>query len=122
MQNRPLNVEPIAVTDSVANLFNCAITSLSGPVGFDATQPYVLITHMRIVNTTDAAITISLWKGETGASASGTEFAWSETNVPANSALDWYGRARFDSGDFLTGEGGATGLTLNIDSAEIGFS
>lgn len=123
MQNKPLNIEPVAVPNgSAANILNCAITSLSGPTGYTQTQPYILFRHMRVINTTGSPITVSLWKGATGASASGTEFAWKTTAVPANGSLDWSGLARFDSGDYLVGLAASSGLTLNIDGAEIGLS
>lgn len=120
--NKILNIEPIAVPSAAANLLNCAITSLSGPVGYTQTQPYIIIKHMRLNNKTGAGVTCTLYKGATGASAAGTEFGFVAVTVPANSSLDWYGQARFDSADFLTGvAGAATSLVLNIE-AEIGLA
>lgn len=120
-QNKKLNIEPIAVTAAVTNLLNCAITSLAGPVGYIQTQPYLLVKHIRANNTTAAAITLNLYKGATGASAAGTQFAFPGNSIPANSWVDFYTEARFDAVDFLTGVASAVGITLNI-SAEIGIA
>lgn len=121
MQNRPLNIPPIAVPAAVANLLNCAVTSLAGPVGMTVTQPYLLIKHIRAVNKTAGALTLTMYKGATGASAAGTEWGFQGVSIPANSYLDWYGIARFDAADFLTGAGSATGITLNVEG-EIGLA
>ena len=121
MQQRLLNVAPIAIGTVVANLLNCAVTSLSGPIGLTVTQPYLVIRHLRIVNKTAAAITVTLYKGATGGSAAGTEWAFQGVSIAANSYVDWYGVARFDSADFLTGLASATGLTANVEG-EIGLS
>lgn len=121
-QNKILNIEPIAVPNAVGNLLNSGITSLAGPVGYTQTQPYLIIKHMRVNNKTSSPVSLTLYKGATGGSAAGTEFGFVNVSVPANSGLDWYGQARFDSADFLTGvAGAATSLVLNID-AEIGVS
>jgi len=121
-QNKKVNFEPIAIPTSVGNLVNCAVTSLSGPVGFTMTQPYLLIQHIKLVNTTSGAITVSLYKGATGASASNTQFQAGALSVAANSSVDFYPpNARFDSGDFLTGVATATGVVMNLEG-EIGIS
>ena len=122
-QNRLLNVEGIALTTTLTtNLFNTAITSLSGPVGYTQTQPYALFRHARVTNKTGTAATVSLWKGATGANTAGTEWNWTAASVAANYWLDWYGYARFDAADFLVGGAGtATALTLMLEG-EIGLS
>ena len=119
--NKPLNIEPIAIPTTVGNLLNCNVTSLSGPVGFTMTQPYIIVKHARIVNTTAAAITVTLYKGATGGSSASTVWQFPTVTVPANSAVDTFTQTRFDSGDFLTGVASATGCVLNLD-AEIGVS
>jgi hypothetical protein len=122
-QNRTLNVEGIALTTTLTtNLFNTAITSLSGPVGYTQTQPYAIFRHARVVNKTGTAATVSLWKGASGANAAGSEWNWQATSVAANSSLDWYGIARFDAADFLVGGSGtASALTLILEG-EIGLA
>lgn len=121
--NRTWGFGPVALTNTLTtNIMNCAITSLAGPVGFTATQPYVLIRHIRIVNKTAGAVTFSLWKGATGANAAGTEFIGTGLSIAANSAYDWYGQVRFDSADFLVG-GASAATSLSIQGeGEVGFS
>jgi hypothetical protein len=120
--NRTLNVPPIAIGNSVANLLNCGVTSLSGPVGMTVSQPYLVLNHVRITNKTGGAVTVTLYKGATGGSAAGTEWAFQGVSIPANSYVDWYGKARFDSGDFLTGvAGSASALTMTVEG-EVGLS
>ncbi len=121
--NRILNFEPQALSATpTTNILNCAITSLTGPVGYTQTQPYVIVRHVRITNKTGAAATFSLWKGATGANVAGTEVIGTGYSVAANSSFDWYGAMRLDSTDFLVGGAGtATALTINIDG-EIGLA
>lgn len=122
MQNKPVRFGPVALTTAIANLINTAITSLAGPVGYTQTQPYVLITHIRLVNKTGGAVTVSLYVGATGASAAGTEFLGTALSIAANTPYDWYGRLRLDSTDFLTGLASAnTSITLEAEG-EIGLA
>lgn len=121
MQNKSLRVGPVALGASAANILNSAITSLSGPVGVTLTQPVITLSHIRVVNKTSGSVTVSLFIGATGGSAAGTEFAWSATPVPANSYVDWYGKLRMESTDFLTGLASAgTSLTFQAEG-EVGF-
>ena len=122
-QNKLINIQPIALTTTLTtNLINTAITSLSGPVGITATQPYLILRHIRILNKAASAATFSLWKGATAANAAGTEVIGTGYSVAANSAFDWYGILRLDSTDFLVGGSNtATALTLSAEG-EIGFS
>ncbi len=117
-----LNIEPFALTTSIQNILNCAIASLTGPVGYTQNQPYLLVTKVRAMNKTGAAVNATCYKGATGGSAAGTEVFFAATSVPANDFVDWDGEERFDSADFLTGIAGAnTAITLTI-TAEIGIS
>lgn len=120
--NKVIRFGPVALGASAANIINTAISSLSGPTGYTQAQPYVIIRHIRIVNKTSSAATFSLFIGATGGSAAGTEFIGSALSVAANSAYDWYGMVRFDSGDYLTGlASAATTLTFEAEG-EIGLS
>lgn len=125
MQNKPLNIEPAYISSAAANLLNCGITSLAGPVGYTQTQPYILLRHIRANNKTALPQTITLYKGATGASVGGTEFAFANIPIPAQQSVDWYagaGGARFDSTDFLTGIcSSASSVTLNIEG-DIGLA
>jgi hypothetical protein len=121
--NKILNVEPIALTATLTtNILNCAVTSMAGPVGITVGQPYMIIRHIRISNKTAGSVTFSLWKGGTGGNVAGTEVIGTAVPVAANSAYDWYGILRLDSGDFLVGgASAATSLTLTAEG-EIGIS
>jgi hypothetical protein len=121
-QNKVFRVGPVALGNAAANILNCAITSLAGPVGYTQTQPYIILKHIRIVNKTSGAVTCSLYIGATAGSAAGTEFAYNGTSIPANSYVDWYGQLRLDSADFLTGlASAATSLTFEAEG-EIGVA
>ena len=124
MQNKPFKFGPVALTTTTTtNILNCAITSLSGPVGFTATQPFILLKHIRITNKTGTAATFSLWVGATGANAAGTEFIGIGLSVAANSSYDWYSPGfRLDSADFLVGGAGTTTALTISGEGEIGFS
>ena len=120
--NKLFRMGPAALSNSAANIVNCAITSLAGPVGYTQTQPYLVIRHIRLVNKTGGAVTVSLYIGATGGSAAGTEFLGTALSVAANSAYDWYGMLRLDSTDFLTGlASAATSITFEAEG-EIGIS
>lgn len=121
--NRKFRSGPVALTATLTtNILNCAITSLAGPVGFTATQPYLILNHIRIVNKTTGAVTFSFWLGATGANAAGTEVIGQGTSVAANSTYDWYGYLRMDSTDFLVG-GASAGTSLSFEAeGEIGFA
>jgi hypothetical protein len=111
---RPLDIPPVSVPTSVGNLLNCGITSLAGPTGYTQTQPYLIVRHVCLTNRTGAAITVTLYKGATGGSATGTEFLVAAVSIPANSYVDRYTQARFESADFLTGVASAAGVTIDI--------
>ena len=120
--NKIIRFGPVAmVTGSTPNLVNPNVTSLAGPVGFTMTQPYVIIRHIRLVNKTAGAITVSLYVGATAAAAAGTEFLGTALSIAANSFVDWYGLLRLDAADFLTGSASAnTSITFEAEG-EIGL-
>jgi hypothetical protein len=115
-----LNIPPQFIAAAAANLLNCNVTSLAGPVGFTLTQPYVVLNHIRLVNVTGTTVTgISLFKGATGGSAAGTQYAGiAGISIPANSSVDYYGDGdRFDSTTFLSGVAGtASAIVITIDA------
>lgn len=123
MLNRPFRFGPIALTNTpTTNILNCNVTSLAGPVGITLTQPYLILTHIRVVNKTAGLVSVSLWIGATAGNVAGTEFSWQGTNVSANFYLDWNGKLRLDAADFLVGGAGAN-TSLSIEGeGEIGFS
>ncbi len=119
--NKRFRFGPIALTATLTtNLLNPP-TATGGTNGGSSSQ-YIVLTHIRIVNKTAAAVTFSLYLGATGANAAGTEVIGTATSVAANSAYDWYGSLRIDAADFLVGGAGAgTSLTIQGEG-EIGVA
>lgn len=123
MQNKSISIGPVALTTTLTTNI-CNPPTLTGGVvsGTTNANTYVLINHIRISNKTSSAATFSLWKGATGGNVAGTEVIGTGYSVPANSAIDWYGKLRLDATDFLVGGSGtATALTFQAD-AEIGIA
>ena len=120
--NKIFRFGPVAMSATLTtNIINPTVTSLSGPVGFTMTQPYLIIRHIRIVNKTAGAVTFSLWLGATGGNAAGTEVVGIGLSVAANSSYDWYGLMRLDVADFLVG-GASAATSLSIQGeGEIGL-
>lgn len=121
--NKIIRLGPVALTTTMTtNVINPAITSLAGPVGYTQTQPYLVLSHVRIINKTNTAATFSLWLGATGGNVAGTEVIGSAVSVAAYSYFDWYGRLRLDAADFLVG-GASAGATLTLEAeGEIGIA
>lgn len=124
MPYKILKIPPIPVPSSVANLLNCNTTSITGPVGYTPTQDYLVVKHVAVVNNDSAAPhTLTLYKGATGASAAGTEWCAAGLSVPANGSIQlFYGEARFDATDFLTGVADTASKLVLIIDANIGVS
>ena len=74
----------------------------------------ILLRHIRIVNKTGSAATVSLWIGATAGNVAGTEFAFQGYSVPANNFQDWYGMVTLDVADFLVG-GAGTATAMSIE-------
>lgn len=120
--NKTFNSQPIPIPAAAANLMSPALGSLAGPVGFAMSQPYLIIQHIRISNKTAAPVTVTLYKGATGGSAAGTEVGFVNASIPANGALDYYGKIRLDAADFLTGIAGAANALVMNPEGEVGLS
>jgi hypothetical protein len=120
MQNRRLFIAPIVATVTLTTtLLDPTITSTAGSAGLGTIpQPYVLIRHVRIINTAGSSSAVTMAYGAT----SGLFFAWNAAVVAANLYLDWYGEIRLDGGVTKL-YGGASAITnwFNFDDAEIGF-
>ena len=124
MQNRAARFDPAAMATAVANLVNCTLTSNSGPVGISSPASlalYLIVTHIRLVNTAASAQTVSLFIGTTATSATAAAFAFNGYSIAANSYVDWYGRVRLDAADYLTGLSSATTTTWQAEG-EIGLN
>lgn len=120
--NKQVRIGPVALSAVLTtNILNPNVTSLAGPIGFVATQPYLILRHIRIVNKTGVASTFSLYLGATGGNVAGTEVIGTAKSVPANDVYDWYGQLRLDAADFLVGGSGtAASLTFEAEG-EAGF-
>lgn len=122
-QNKKFRFGPIVLTTVLTtNLLNPA--TATGGTNAGASAQYILLTHLRALNKTGTAATVSLWIGATGANAAGTEAGWQAASVPANSSLDWYpaGGLRLDSADFLVGGSGTTTALSLQGEGEIGVA
>jgi len=120
--NKVIRVGPAFISNSVANILNCNVTSLAGPVGVTLSQPYIILRRIRIVNKSNAAVTFTLYIGATGASASGTEVLGGTKSIAAYDAFDWVGLLRLDATDFLTGIASAASALIFEGEGEIGIS
>ena len=118
--NKTIRFGPVAMAASATNILNPpTLTGGTGLAGTN-TNTYVILRHIRIVNKTAGAVTASLFIGATGGSAAGTEFAYNATSIAANSYVDWFGLARLETTDFLSGlASAATSLTIEGEG-EIG--
>jgi hypothetical protein len=108
--NKIFNSQPAYIATAgmttACNLFNCAITTLSPQgIGFAPTQPYAIIKHVVVGNIlTTSAINVTLYKGTSLTTAANAAWAGvTSISIAAQSYIQVYGQARFDSGDYLTG-------------------
>lgn len=134
--NRAYTITVALTTTTTTNILNGTITSLAGPTGFSYTNPVIFIRGMRVVNKTNAAKLVALWKDASGGNSVGKEFVWGGTatagaldantgsTVAANAVLEKFFNgqgARFDVADYVVGGASAAGCTLEIDF-EVQFS
>lgn len=119
--NKAFRFGPIALTTTLTtNILNP--TTGAGGVNSGSSAAYIILRHVRVVNKTGIAATVSLWLGASISNLAGTELFWQATSCPSNSFLDWYGLLRFDAADFLVGGAGTT-LALSIQGeGEIGVA
>jgi len=73
-----------------------------------------VLTHIHVVNKTNAAASFRLYLGATGSNTAGTELFYDQS-VAAFSTFDWYGRLKLTSTDFLVG-GASASTTLTIQA------
>lgn len=117
MPSMKIDFAPVFIPSSAGNLLNCNITSETGPVGFALSEPYLIVRHVHVMNIDTIAHVISLYKGATGASVAGTQFAWANFALGAQQYDDWYGEERFNAADFLTGIADlASKVIININA------
>jgi hypothetical protein len=121
--NKVIRFGPVAmVTTTSTNIINTSVSSLSGPVGYTQSQPYVIIRHIRLVSKTSSSATVYLYIGATGANAAGTEAIGNGLAIAGNTAYDWYGLLRLDAADFLVGYASANTSIVFEAEGEIGLS
>jgi hypothetical protein len=120
-QNKRLFIPPqVANVTTTTLLIGGAMTTISGPTGFTATQWYILLRHIRAVNTSATQYTVTMFYGSVNTLAA----IWSATPVAGNSYIDWFGELRIDgTGSTINLWGGASNAAIyfNFDDAEIGF-
>lgn len=119
--NKTFRFGPVALTTTLTtNILNPP--TASGGVNAGSSSQYIILRHIRIVNKTASAATVTLYIGATGGNAAGTEFLGVGKSVPANDYIDWYGAVRLDAADFLVGGSNtATALTIQGEG-EIGVA
>lgn len=121
MNNKAFRFGPVALTATLTTDILNPPTAAGGVNG-GSSSAYIILRHIRIVNKTAGAVTVSLWLGATGANAAGTEVIAQALSVAANSFIDWYGYLRLDAADFLVG-GASAATSLSIQGeGEIGVA
>lgn len=121
-QNTKKRFGPVALTTTLTtNVLNPGTgAKATPPVGYTDSNDYIILNHVRIVNKTGSAATVSFWLGASAGNVAGTEVLWQAKSVPANDAIDFYGLLRIDAADFLVGGSGtATALSFEAEG-EIG--
>jgi hypothetical protein len=127
--NKIFNSQPAFIATAgmttACNLFNCTITTLTPQgIGFAPTQPYGIMKHVVVHNIlTTSAINVTLYKGTSLTTANGAQWGgFSSVSIPAQSYAQFYGQARFDSGDYLTGLSSLPLAAVINMEGEIGIS
>jgi hypothetical protein len=124
--NKIVTLGPVTLSSTLTtNIFSPPTTTGGTGVPEQTTNTFYIIRHCRIVNKTGSAATFSLYKGASAGNVAGTEIIGTALSVAANSAFDWYGLLRLDSGDtnkfIVGGSGTATALVIDCE-AEMGIS
>ena len=87
-QNKVFNFGPLALTTTLTTNIHNPGTTTGGVNGGGSGNLYTVIKHIRLVNKTAGAVTVSFWKGATGANAAGTEVIGQGLSIAANSVYD----------------------------------
>ena len=121
MNNKLFRFGPVALTTTMTtNILNPP--TATGGVNAGSSSQYILLRHIRIVNKTATAVTVSFWLGATGANTAGTEVIGQGLSVPPNSFVDWTGAMRLDAADFLVGGCGTATAASIQGEGEIGVT
>jgi hypothetical protein len=129
--NKAVRFGPVSLTTSTTtNILNPP--TLTGGTGLAGTNSatYLIIRHVRVVNTTTGSLSFATWLGTTGINTQAAAFDWggiastgtltNGVTIAAGSYVDWYGYLRMDTADYLVGGASAAGLTLTGEG-EIGI-
>lgn len=122
--SKKLNIQPQTVPQgTVLDLLNGAFASLSGPVGFTASQPRIFVKGISVTAVGGSQTgPFTLFKGASGGSTSGTQVL--EGSVAPGTTIEFALDLVLDAADFLTGTAQSSGLNpalvVNI-TAEIDF-
>mgnify|MGYP001568299380 FL=1 len=113
MQNTPFRLVVALTNTYTTNILNPPTTT--GGVGTGTPNPYLLVTHIRVLEKAGTGGTFRLYVGATGANAAGTEsFFPLNTAVATAGYVEWFGRKKLKVADFLVG-GASAATTLTID-------
>lgn len=121
MQNTRVYIPPQAAnTSTTTTLIDPTVTAVTGPTGWTCTQPYLLIRHIRAVNTsTTTPYTVTCFYGTANTLAA----IWSAASVAASSYIDWVGEIKLTGGSTkLYGGASNAAIYFNFDDAEAGLS
>jgi hypothetical protein len=120
--NKVVTFGPIALSTAYNTDLIAPAAAGAGAVGYTPTADVVFIKKIRILNETATPRTARLFKGATGANVAGTRLIPEDTNVPANSYVDFYFqnlRLEGANGFIVGGASAAAALTLIADG-EVG--
>ncbi len=121
-QNKIEIFGPVALTNTLTTNIIAPAAAGAGAVGYTATATYIIIRKIKVVNKTAGAVTVSLWKGATGANAAGTEFIWQGTSVAANSFVEEFGMWRLEGANGFIVGGASANTSLTLEAAgEVGL-
>ena len=131
-QNKIIRTGPVAVTATMANVYSPPTTTGGATSGTAVTNTYVILRHIRVVNTTAAAVSIIAFINTVSATgAAGKEFfaggvgtttyTSGGVSVAGGSYIDWYGQVRLDVNEFFVAAASTTGLTIECEG-EIGIA
>jgi len=136
--NKVVIFPPITLTTATnRNLFGppTVVASIALSVPPTSTGGYIIIRHIRVVNTTAGALSFILFNGASGVQTAGKEiiaggvatanaYTSGGISVAANSFFEWFGMIRLDSAatdQYIVGGASAVGLTIQAEG-EMGIA
>ncbi len=89
---------------------------VGNPYTPEAATIYTVLKHLHFFNVSASPVTISIYIGESGAAAAGTQL-FDTFEILANQPYDYFTLTRMNSTDFLTGiASAASAVTYTIDA------